>query len=227
MTDGSSSSSASVRGAPSHAGSSRLRPARSSRTWRASAVAVGPQARRHQADEHVAARARARGPACSSRSTTPTANPARSNSSGSMAPGCSAISPPSRAQPDLPAAVGDPRHELAPPGRGRACRSTRSRGGTAARHPRTPGRRRTWRPGRCRWCRSGPRPARHERLGPDPVGRRHQHRLGGSGRRRRRSSPPNPPIPPSTSGRAVEATSAPDAVDSGRSPAATSTPAPA
>ncbi len=36
-----------------------------------------------------------------SRSATPTAKPTRSNSPGSMAPGCSAISPPMRAQPAL------------------------------------------------------------------------------------------------------------------------------
>ena len=74
-------------------------------------VAVAAQPRVAEADDRVAAPARAAGNT-PSRSTTPTAKPTRSNSPGSITPGCSDISPPSSAQPRLPAALRDPGDEL-------------------------------------------------------------------------------------------------------------------
>ena len=62
-------------------------------------VAVGVEPRRRDPDEDVAGLARAPGRRGRARSTMPTQKPARSNSSGAIRPGCSAVSPPTRAQP--------------------------------------------------------------------------------------------------------------------------------
>ena len=186
-------------------------------------VAVGAQARRRQADA-------GRRPAstCSpvmiwSRSTTPTAKPTRSNSPGSMAPGCSAISPPMSAQPAC-------RHPSATPSTScvdvvgvEPARPRCSRGRTAARRPGTRGRRRTWPPGRCRWCRSARRPGR-----PAPWCPRRRWttpaRAGGSAAASKPNSPPKPPMSPMTSGRNVERTLS-LMRSTASSPAAMSTPA--
>ena len=136
-----------------------------------------------------------------SRSTTPTANPARSNSPGGVTPGCSAISPPSSAQPACRQPVGHARDELlhlvgVELAGGDVVEEEQRLGphahdvvdahghevdpdGVVAARRRGP--RTTWSPPR-RW--------------------RTRARAGGSGRGRRRSCPPNPPMPPRTSGRA-------------------------
>ena len=99
--------------APVQAGSSRRRPADVEQHRAGERVAVasaGPGDGRPMSTSPGAARA---SPVITrSRSTTPTAKPTRSNSPGSIAPGCSAISPPISAQPAWPAAVGDARDEL-------------------------------------------------------------------------------------------------------------------
>ena len=61
-------------------------------------VAVRVQPARGQADQHVA-QSHALGPAADASSTAPTQNPARSNRSSGIVPGCSAVSPPSSAHP--------------------------------------------------------------------------------------------------------------------------------
>ena len=90
------------------------------------------------------------------RSTTPMQKPARSNSPGSISPGCSAVSPPTRAQPasrQPSATAADELRDAAP---GRAGRPRRSRGRRAARRRCRRRRRRTSPRGRGRSCRSGP-----------------------------------------------------------------------
>ncbi len=62
-------------------------------------VAVGVQAGRAEREQHVARPARARVRAPRRRSTTPTPVPDTSYSSGRIRPGCSAVSPPTSAQP--------------------------------------------------------------------------------------------------------------------------------
>ncbi len=52
------------------------------------------------------------GPSTSERSTTPTANPTRSNSPGFITPGCSAISPPSSVAPTWRHPSATPGHQL-------------------------------------------------------------------------------------------------------------------
>ena len=78
---------------------SRSSPARSEQHVAGQGVAVGAQTRRGQADQHVALGHPLGTERARPRSTTPTAKPAMSRSSAAMAPGCSAVSPPSRAQP--------------------------------------------------------------------------------------------------------------------------------
>ena len=121
-----------------------------------------------------------------------------------MAPGCSAVSPPSSAQPAWPAAVGDALHQLGQPLRGHATDGhvvEQEEGLGADAHevvdahgheveaegveaPDGPG---------------------DEGLGADAVGAGHEHRVGGSGRGRAANRPPKPPIAETTPGRAVEA----------------------
>ena len=62
-------------------------------------VAVGVQARRRHRDGHVACSDPVRPEDPRPRSTTPVAAPAMSYSAGSSSPGCSAVSPPTSAQP--------------------------------------------------------------------------------------------------------------------------------
>ena len=69
-------------------------------------------------------------------------------------PGCSAVSPPTSAQPASRQPVGDAADELRRPAPGRAARPRRSRGRTAARRRCRRRRRRTSRRGRRRSCRS-------------------------------------------------------------------------
>ena len=117
------------------------------------AVRVEPGRRRGRRSRRRRARPCRRGR--SSRSTTPTQNPARSNSPGSIRPGCSAVSPPTSAQPASrqPSATPPTSSRDAAPGRGG--RRRRSRGRTAARRRCRRRRRRTSRRGRRRSCRSG------------------------------------------------------------------------
>ncbi len=98
MTDGSSSSSPSVRVAPSHAGPSRRLPARTSSASRASEYPL----LRSPGDSSpikVSPSTTADPSSSSSASTIPTANPTRSNSPGAITPGWAASSPPKMAHP--------------------------------------------------------------------------------------------------------------------------------
>ena len=104
-------------GSGSSSSSPRVRP--NSSTCRSSAqparandaadqrVAVGVQAAATPARRRRRRRAPGRGRAGRSASTTPVAAPATSYSSGSSSPGCSAVSPPTRAQPASSQPVGD------------------------------------------------------------------------------------------------------------------------
>ena len=69
-------------------------------------VAVGVEPGGGQRDDDVPGRP-GRGPSSSSASTTPVPAPATSYSSGPSSPGCSAVSPPTSAQPARRAALGD------------------------------------------------------------------------------------------------------------------------
>ena len=158
----------------------------------------------------------------SSRSTTPTQVAARSRSSGRMTPGCSAVSPPSRAQPASRQPAATPATTVAtssghePPDRHVVEQEERLGAGAGdvvgahrdevdpearrgARHvaPAPPSSRRR------RWTPRGPG-------GDSPPGSR--------------SHPAKPPRPPTTSGRRVDATASRISATA-RSPAATSTPA--
>ena len=162
-------------------------------------------------EQDVARRARARGPARVRASTTPTAKPARSISSGSMTPACSAVSPPSSATPP----GGSPRPRRRRPARGApgpASPPRRSRARRAARRPRTPGRRPASPPGRRPPCRSA-RPAARPRAWCPRRRSRRPAPATGSARCPARRGPPKPPIDPTTPGRAVEATGRADARD--------------
>ncbi len=128
------------------------------------------------------------GPSIRSRSTAPTAKPARSRSSGAMTPGCSAVSPPISTQPAGAAPVSDALHHGGDPLR------IDLAGGDVVEHEE----------------RLGPETDQivdahghqvdahgavaagglgHRELGPHPVGRRDQHRVGETGRVERELRP--------------------------------------
>ena len=185
-------------------------------------VAVRSQIRRRQTDHHIARRD-VRPVMMRDRSTTPTANPTRSNSPGSISAGCSAISPPISAQPACRHLRRRPRRSASIssgvelPDRDVVEEEQRLR--ALARRCR----RRTSRRGRCRSCRSAPAPG-DERLRADAVGRRHEHRVLDSRVARRRTARRTRRCRRCTSGRNVERTCSLIS-STASSPAAMSTPA--
>ena len=194
MTDGSSSSSPRVRGASGPGRVVEAQPGDVEEDPAGQRVAVAAQARRRQADEHVARGDTPTG-RTRSRSTTPTAKPARSKWSGSRAPGVLGRLAPQQGAPGPPAALGHPADDARPPPPGRACPRRRSRGGRGARPRCRPGRPRTWPRGRSRWCRGGrPRRPRGPWCPPRPWRRRAPgpgaRRRGRTARRSRRCRPP-------------------------------------
>ena len=99
---------------PGPAASHRAGTAPAARSARARSRSRAARSRRAPPARHRLARDPARAGAASS--TTPTQNPARSNWSSGMTPGCSAVSPPSSAHAGAPASLGhafhDRRHAL-------------------------------------------------------------------------------------------------------------------
>ena len=108
MTEGRSSSSATVCAAPPGR-IAEVEPGPLQQHVAGQGVAVGAQARREQADHRVARTTRS-GPSWVPSSTTPTAKPARSSSSGAMTPSARRLAPDQRAA-RLPAALVHPAHD--------------------------------------------------------------------------------------------------------------------
>ena len=165
--------------APSHAGSVERRGRATLEQHVArERVAVGAQPARGERDERVARRRRGRDRAASSRSTTPTAKPARSNWSGAMTPGVlGGLAAEQRARRPR----GTPRRCPATSSATRSgssdARRRGSRGRRAARPRCTRGRRRTSRRGRARPSTGRPPARATSSLVPTPSVVGHEHRV--------------------------------------------------
>ena len=176
--------------------------------WSAARARAGPRRRRPR-------RTRS-GPSWVPCSTTPTAKPARSSSSGAMTPACSAVSPPMSCAARLPAALvharDDGGHPVGVDLSGRDVVEHEQRLRAHAHQVVDAHGDQVDADGVVAAAVAG-----HDHLGAHPVGRGHQHRPGVARRRRGGTGPPKPPMP-ATMDRS-RSTAA--------SPAAMSTPAPA